>query len=654
MFRVRYLSNTVNVMSTRSSLKKHTTLTAKGDKKEKDSVPSNNDETVASAATSVSGARDANSEGKVDGNTLRRPSSSWSLWNTANGSSEQAQASWWRRPSLISIGLKNNTVNITANCNGHDASTINGDQKCEQTQEPGTPLENTEQVSNSNSSSKTPWLFWNKKDEAKEVMRTKTPNLISNELISGESYDAILFKTKSDEQTTKESNNLGPSAQKKNLLVPGFDLLPTATIMTSIYSQITKLGILWDPHKAKPTSKPQSLYRRNAQIALNKLSEGKTRPVKVLIVGVHGFFPTKMIRPIIGEPTGTSVKFISEAENAVLRWFQRHDTHVEISKIALEKEGKVLDRVDFFFDVLKKWINEINKADFVYFVSHSQGCPVTIILLAKLIEAGIIDVDNIIASDMPPIAMKPNEKKKIISVLAMAGINNGPFYGADQTFFVKAYSAIEKDSLKELFQFQNFHSVLSQKFIQGLRICIASNVKISFVGSINDQLVPLYSSTCQFAHHPNIFKATFVDKDSKTPSFITRIVSIANHLSNLGYDDHGIIKEISGSLAGTLTGGGHSKIYNEEQVYELGIQFALETTDLPVDIPVVYKGYEVDQLGSNPYHLPWCMRGLLYETGVHLGREEIDALFTEFDQWEPETKQLKNVKYRLNGLKSKL
>lgn len=167
-------------------------------------------------------------------------------------------------------------------------------------------------------------------------------------------------------------------------------------------------------------------------------------------------------------------------------------------------------------------------------------------------------------------------------------------------------------------------------------------------------MVPLYSSTCLFAQHPNIFRATFIDQDSRTPEFITRIVSIANNLNNLGFDDHGIIKEISASLAGTLTCGGHSRIYNEGQVYDLGIKFALETTDIAVDTPVIYKPYQVDQLGSNPYHLPWCMRGLLFETSVQLGKEQIHALFKEFEEWEPETKQLKDVKYRLNGLKSKL
>lgn len=590
----------------------------------------------------------------------RRPSTAWSIWSSRRDSTTKSdhqpsepmngQDSWWRKPSIISLtpfsklGANAESTNHTSNEQQEHPSALKRKTSNQQINDSNEPVQ------------KRSWSFWNKKDEPQEVMRSKTSSLVSNEVIAGDSYDAILFKTKSEEQTSKETdleNSNEAHGHNSNLLVPSFDTLPSSTILTSIGSYLNKFERAWHIPGFKP-AEPRHLFRQEANISLNKLSDGKTRPVKVLIVGLHGFFPTKMIRPIIGEPTGTSTKFISEAEKSVLRWFHRNKTPIEISKIALEKEGKVFDRVDFFYEVLQKWISEINKADFVYFVAHSQGCPVTIILLAKLIEAGIIEVDNVLPPDNAPMAFSKGRKKKVVCVLAMAGINNGPFYGADQTFFVKAYSAIESDSLSELFEFQNFHSVQSQKYIQSLRICIASNVKICFVGSINDQLVPLYSSTCQFAHHPNIFKATFVDKDSKTPAFITRIVSIANNLINLGYDDHGIIKEISGSLAGTLTGGGHSKIYDEGQVYELGIKFALETTDLPLDIPVKYRHYEVDQLGSNPYHLPWCMRGLLYETGVHLDRSGIDSLFKEFEEWEPETKQLKNVKYRLNGLKSKL
>ena len=49
---------------------------------------------------------------------------------------------------------------------------------------------------------------------------------------------------------------------------------------------------------------------------------------------------------------------------------------------------------------------------------------------------------------------------------------------------------------------------------------------------------------------------------------------------------HGLIKEISASLAGSLRGGGHSRIYDEQSVYELAIRHLLETTDPDPALPV--------------------------------------------------------------------
>lgn len=629
----------------------------------------------------------------------RRPSTTWSVWNnrrestsnvhpqkseptahkpTNNIPSEEQSSSreihmdqsWWRKPSFTSlrtVASKKDSSPDTALANSTSPEPPEElkDGRCTDK-----PNENNEEKNTGVIEIQEPrrraWSFWNRNNheggeqEPKEVANSKNQNdkkfkPITNELILTD-HDAILFQTKSEQETANQRDLTGENeahGHKSNILVPHFEILPEYTTLTSIYSQMGKLGHRWNLVSDK-RFKQHSLYRRDPRVSTNSLSRGSSEPIRVLLVGVHGFFPTKMIRPLIGEPTGTSTKFITEAEKAVIRWFHKLDTPVEIKKIALEKEGKIFDRVAFFFEVMKKWSDEINKADFVYFVAHSQGCPVTIILLAKLIEAGVIDLDMVSTDPEAPSALATTRKKKIISVLAMAGVNNGPFYGVDQTLFVRAYSTIEDNSLKELFQFQNFNSLQSKKLVQSLRIIIGSNIKITFVGSINDQLVPLYSSTCLFAQHPNIFRATFIDQDSRTPEFITRIVSIANNLNNLGLDDHGIIKEISASLAGTLTCGGHSRIYNEGQVYDLGIKFALETTDIAVDTPVIYKPYQVDQLGSNPYHLPWCMRGLLFETSVQLGKEQIHALFKEFEEWEPETKQLKDVKYRLNGLKSKL
>ena len=57
-----------------------------------------------------------------------------------------------------------------------------------------------------------------------------------------------------------------------------------------------------------------------------------------------------------------------------------------VFKIALEKEGKVFDRVEFFTEILQKWEKKLNNADFIFVAAHSQGCVVSIILLAQLIK----------------------------------------------------------------------------------------------------------------------------------------------------------------------------------------------------------------------------------------------------------------------------
>lgn len=413
--------------------------------------------------------------------------------------------------------------------------------------------------------------------------------------------------------------------------------------------------------------------------AKSKGSLNKIR--KILIIGVHGFFPTRMIRPLIGAPTGTSLKFANEAEKAVIRYCVENDlinerelNSVSIQKIALEKEGKIFDRVEFFFEILQRWEKELNDADFIYIASHSQGCVVSIILFAKLIKMGVLK--------------NPNSKR--IGLLGMAGINNGPFYGSDKTFFMKAYSAIEHNSLNELFELTKFDSKQSITYKESMQTIIDANVKICFIGSINDQLVPLYSALASHIFHPNIYRACYIDHSSKTPAFIQKLVSLCCQLQNLGYFDNNVIKEISTVLAGPLTGGGHSKIYNDGKVYDLAIKFALCTDDIvvppskiltqsentaisarsPVSNQIYVKEYNIGKIGTNPYLLPWCLRGLIFNieknwpvsdgaiTVGHAlevrksGVEEIDDLYDLFDRWKPDSKVLKDLKFRLNGIRA--
>lgn len=62
------------------------------------------------------------------------------------------------------------------------------------------------------------------------------------------------------------------------------------------------------------------------------------------------------------------------------------------------------------------------------------------------------------------------------------------------------------------------------------------------------------------------YESKFVEIDISCS--LTHLVGFALKLRNLGISDHGLIRELSSSLAGSLySGEGHSRIYDEESVY---------------------------------------------------------------------------------------
>lgn len=496
-----------------------------------------------------------------------------------------------------------------------------------------------------------------------------------------------------------EESGIEPQVKRKKI---EHDETNSTTVTNDMLGNLLINRVETNPPLNKKMDLPQIYPKRP-----NRLQKIK----KILIIGVHGFFPTKMIRPIIGHPKGTSLKFANEAEKAIIRYciennlIHENSSDVSIQKIALEKEGKIFDRVKFFTEVLHKWTKEINDADFIFVASHSQGCVVSIMLLARLIDSGIL----------------VNATNKRIGILGMAGVNNGPFYGVDKSLLMKAYTAIEHESLAELFELTKFDSEQSVVYKKSMQTIVNANVKICFIGSINDQLVPLYSSLASHIFHPNIYRACYIDYSSQTPLFIQKLVSLCCHMINLGYFDSNVLKELSILLAGPLTGGGHSKIYNDGKVYDLGVKFVLDTDDivipyepadscsgkshpreggmlngnqlvstdntgyglsdqldnmkyskyqLPISNQIYIKEYNVGKIGTNPFILPWCLRGLLFNIernwpdnnklltvnhGKDIGKsgyDEISEFFKLFESWKPETKALKELKFRLNGIRA--
>jgi hypothetical protein len=88
-------------------------------------------------------------------------------------------------------------------------------------------------------------------------------------------------------------------------------------------------------------------------------------------------------------------------------------------------------------------------------------------------------------------------------------------------------------------------------------------------------------------------------------------------------------------------------------IISFAVEFALETTSVG-DVPLEMKKYEVPT-NANPYVLPWTMRGILEENFVKTElNTEVTELLKQFDDWKPATKVLKDVKYRLEAVRSKL
>ncbi|KAJ0333384.1 hypothetical protein COL5a_001090 [Colletotrichum fioriniae] len=216
----------------------------------------------------------------------------------------------------------------------------------------------------------------------------------------------------------------------------------------------------------------------------------------------------------------------------------------------------------------------------------------------------------------------------------------------------------------ELWEFSNPDSEISKRYEHSLKEVLKYGARITYIGSIDDQLVPMESAIYSPASHPYIYRAVFIDGRIHAPDFIAHLVGFALKLRNLGVSDHGLIRELSTPLAGSLySGEGHSRLYYDDQVYDLALTHALETSDVRPNVSATVA-HRRDSTGAgagasvanpNPYHLPWIMRGLLEEDFVRTElSSETEELLRQFDDWKPVTKALKDVKYRLEAIRSKL
>jgi hypothetical protein len=214
--------------------------------------------------------------------------------------------------------------------------------------------------------------------EDKKIKSNKRGRPLSTELVD-ESSSASLPETPTSKGTPTQS----PAPAKvspPNLLMPSVKSTYSLMENPSIIQQVARLLL-----------RGQQKPARHVYLA-------KERPKikKALAIGVHGLFPAALLRTVIGQPTGTSIKFANHAAAAIRRWGDLNESvDCEIEKVALEGEGRIAERVDNLWKLLLNWIDHIRKADFIMIACHSQGVPISIMLVAKLIEFGVVSTARI-------------------------------------------------------------------------------------------------------------------------------------------------------------------------------------------------------------------------------------------------------------------
>lgn len=229
-------------------------------------------------------------------------------------------------------------------------------------------------------------------------------------------------------------------------------------------------------------------------------------------------------------------------------------------------------------------------------------------------------------------------------------------------------------------------SDISVQYREAMAYILQNKVKTVLVGSMQDQVVPLYSAIMSGISHPNILRAVYIDGHIYTKDdFLIRLITFALRLLNVGLSDHGFLIHISEVLAGNLYAweGGHSTVYEELDVFMLPLQYLFETRPIgqfEILKPASLLSQKVSdsrdrakekvldkvkarldpfqaKLRLNPFHLPWAMRGIWDDPRIlddDTLSSELDTLQDLFDKWNPTSARLKEIKFRLEPLKARL
>lgn len=385
---------------------------------------------------------------------------------------------------------------------------------------------------------------------------------------------------------------------------------------------------------------------------------------RVVVIGVHGWFPGAVMRTVIGEPTGTSTKLANMMAQALKEFENEHGTQFEkVTKIPLEGEGTVKHRVEKLYSNLlgnKEWMDDLRTADAILMATHSQGSVVSTHLLDRLIaDKHIRTAQNSVvagpASSFPAAAgmeTAPAPKVQRVCCLAMCGIHLGPLrYLSTSSLFQPYIQYLESAAARELFEFQNTNSEASKEYVKALRSVLSNGVKMVYAASLNDQVVPIYSGLFTAASHPLILRALYIDGDAYNSSdFLANLLVLLLRILNSGIPDSGLLVHLSEATAGSLNGVGHSSPYEEIAIFSLAVKYLFLTND-GLDHPELILDPFNARQEQNDYEIPWALRDAIADERVaRYFSKEIVQLRDAFREWHPRTSILRDLKRKLQPI----
>ncbi|KIK65422.1 hypothetical protein GYMLUDRAFT_38877 [Collybiopsis luxurians FD-317 M1] len=380
---------------------------------------------------------------------------------------------------------------------------------------------------------------------------------------------------------------------------------------------------------------------------------------KVVIIGIHGWFPGAVMRSMLGEPTGTSPKFVNMMEQALEEFQLAHGVEFDkITKIPLEGEGTIDGRVEKLYANLlsnDSWVEDLHNADVIFVATHSQGSVVSTHLLDRLIRDRHIRTSKNAATESISgigvnVVSPPAQR---VCCLCLCGIHLGPLRYLSTSSLVQPYiQYFESAAARELFEFQNTDSDVSKAYVQALRNVVYNETKMVYVASLNDQVVPIYSGLFTSASHPLILRALYIDGDAYNSSdFLTNLLVLLLRVLNCGLSDSGLLAHLSEVTAGSLNGIGHSTAYEELSTFSLAVNYLFLANSGFEDHPELAVEPFNASIEMNDYEIPWALRDLIADEKIaYYFSQEITQLRDAFREWHPKTTPLRDIKRKLQPI----